>query len=328
MSLRWQGSRECPEGERRDLAARYASLLQTIHTRCLDDLHSRADVLFHCDIIPEFSPVPPFCMPPPPPPQRHLDGTPYRPSDTSSNRYNSLGHQPQYRTPSGYVPDSDRLPQYGSSDGSNSRFTHNPEAFYLNPVSPSVAGNSGNGNSNNNNNNISQSTNLLNGGLASTGPEAMEIASHLYHLSQSVPGSASHPHPHAHRSHADSSTIIGQENTANGRIVPFSDPTTANTTTNNGTANMTTATTIGLENLTGENNPNQHQSTTTASAGTTVRASGESPDDDLTVMSNVLMDPQFSELDRVITLHGTDFTYDLNNVSNMNLWGNFIESEF
>lgn len=42
-------------------------------------------------------------------------------------------------------------------------------------------------------------------------------------------------------------------------------------------------------------------------------------EDELTVMSNVLLGSQFSELDRVITLDGTDFTMD------MNYWGNFAE---
>jgi hypothetical protein len=38
---------------------------------------------------------------------------------------------------------------------------------------------------------------------------------------------------------------------------------------------------------------------------------GTAAEDELTLMSNVLLDHQFSQMDRVITLDGTDFTWDM-----------------
>lgn len=49
--------------------------------------------------------------------------------------------------------------------------------------------------------------------------------------------------------------------------------------------------------------------------------SGQTPDDELTLMSNVLLDQQFSDLDRVITLDGTNFAFD------MSYWGHLDGTE-
>jgi hypothetical protein len=46
--------------------------------------------------------------------------------------------------------------------------------------------------------------------------------------------------------------------------------------------------------------------------------SGQTPEDELTLMSNVLLDQQFSDLDRVITLDGTDFAFDMSYWGSMN----------
>jgi hypothetical protein len=42
---------------------------------------------------------------------------------------------------------------------------------------------------------------------------------------------------------------------------------------------------------------------------------GTTSDDELTLMSNVLLDHQFSQMDRVITLDGTDFTWDMDDLA-------------
>lgn len=42
---------------------------------------------------------------------------------------------------------------------------------------------------------------------------------------------------------------------------------------------------------------------------------GTTADDELTLMSNVLLDHQFSQMDRVITLDGTDFTWDMDDLA-------------
>jgi hypothetical protein len=43
----------------------------------------------------------------------------------------------------------------------------------------------------------------------------------------------------------------------------------------------------------------------------------ESVEDELTVMSNVLLGQQFLEMDRVITFDGTNFAIDMNNWQSM-----------
>lgn len=44
---------------------------------------------------------------------------------------------------------------------------------------------------------------------------------------------------------------------------------------------------------------------------------GEIMDDELTAMSHILLGQQFLEMDRVITLDGTDFDIDMNSWGNM-----------
>lgn len=54
-------------------------------------------------------------------------------------------------------------------------------------------------------------------------------------------------------------------------------------------------------------NPNPHAPAHPAALG----LNGTAADDELTLMSNVLLGHQFSQMDRVITLDGTDFTWDM-----------------
>lgn len=70
--------------------------------------------------------------------------------------------------------------------------------------------------------------------------------------------------------------------------------------------------------------PGMHYNQPSVPTGLVNLADGisETTEDELTVMSNVLLDQQFSELDRVIMFDGTDFAFD------MSYWGNLDRNRF